>query len=314
MGPPARPPKTFTNPDMTEDTEQQPASATDGELQPAEPPTAAKKPAPRRKATRVVKSATAVPSGESGSNGVDANDGEAAPVIKKVRRPRKVVPVENEQAATSTSQPAMFSNEAMEKLSDPEAHVETQVISPSAFDAIERKAKQIFHPDGNARSVPAGPALHPATPAPAAPPPAAEAQPAPASVEPASVPEAPIIGPSTAEIPPSPTPPPQPPATDGNRAPQPFQGRGDQRPFERQQGQGGGQGYGRHEGRQDRFERRDNRYGQGQGQGQPYGDRQPQGQGGQFNRHQQQGGGNRQPQTDGDRRRSRTGPTAESTG
>ena len=295
---------------MTEDTAQPPASATEGESSFADTPTAPKKSAPRRKVTRVSKDTAVILNGESGGNGVDENDGAVQPAAKKTRRPRKTVPVENEPAKESAPQPAVISPEAMKSSPSLEAHVETQVIVPEAFKAVEEKAKQIFHPDGNADSAPAGPALHPANPAPAAPPPAVEAQPAPSApvpVEPKSVPEEPIIGPSTAEIPPSPVPPhPQQPANDGNRPPQQYQGRNEQRSFDRQQGQGGGQGYGRHQGRQDRFDRRDNRHGQGQGQGQPYNDR-SQGQGGQFNRHQQQDGGNRQPQTDGDRSQGQDG-------
>ncbi len=281
---------------MTEDTEQPPASATDGDIQPAEMPPAAKKSAPRRKAARASKDAPAVLDSESGSDGVGGSDDVAQPAVKKVRRPRKTSPVENGQAMTPAPQPALLSPEAMEKSTSPEAHVETQIIAPDAFRAIEEKAKQIFHPDGNAGSAPAGPALHPATPAPAAPPPTAGAGPAP--VAPETVPEAPVIGLSTAEVRPSPASHPQPPPNDDNRAPQPFQGRGEQR-FDRQQGQHGGQGYGRNEGRQDRFDRRDHRHGQGQGQS--FADRPPQGQGGQFNRHPPQGGGNRPQPMDGDR-------------
>ena len=282
---------------MTEDTDQPPASATDGEIPTADTPKAARKAAPRRKVTRASKETTAVLDQEPDAKEIDGNEDAAASTVKKPRRPRsKSMPVENNTVQDSAPQPVLMSAEAMERSPSPEAHVETQVIAPDAFRAVEQKAKQIFHPDGDASLVPAGPALHPATLAPAAPPPAAE--PSPAPVASAAVAEEPIIGPSTAEIPPAPA---AQPAPDGHRAPQPFQGRGEGR-FDRQQGQGGGQNYGRHEGRQDRFDRRDNRQGQG------YNDRPPQGQGGQFNRHPQQGGGNRPPQqTDGDRSQQQDG-------
>ena len=270
---------------MTEDTTQAPASATDGETESAAP--AAKKTAPRR---RTVRKTAPVENAAASGDGV-----EAQPAAKKAtRRPRKVAPVENTESAESAGQPPVLSADAMERSPSAEAHVETRVIAPDAFKAVERKADEIFHPDGQAE--PAGPALRPATPAPAAPPAPAE----PAPVAPETVPEEPIIGPSTAEIASAPAPHPiQPPAPQENagqgRGPQGFQGRGEGR-FERQGG-GQQQGYGRHDGRQDRFERRDGRHGQG---GQSYNERQGQG-GGQFNRHQQgQGGGNFRQQNQGD--------------
>ena len=283
---------------MTEDTEQQPASAKEGEAQPADTALAAKKPAPRRRVTRAVKT----PAGVDDKSATNGSDEPAPLTVKKTRRPRA-----SAEAAQPSPQAAVFSPESMERSASPEAHVETHIIAPDAYKAVEQKAKEIFHPDGNAASAPAGPALHPATPAPAAPPTAAEPPQqldlAPrARVEPESVPEEPIIGPSATEVSPSTNPQNPPPGRDGHRGPQNFQGRGEQR-YDRSQGQHGGQNYGR----QDRFDRRDNRHGQGSGQGQSYGDRPGQGQGGQFNRQPQQGGGNRAPQLDGDRAQGQEG-------
>ena len=279
---------------MTEDTTQAPASTTDGESPEAAP--ASKKAAPRR---RTVRKTAPVENVEAGGNGVEAGqDGEAKPAVKKaVRRPRKVVPVENADGAepSAAAQPPVLSAAAMERSPSVEAHVETRVIEPKTFKAVERRAEEIFHPDGQAE--PAGPALQPATPAPAAPPAPAE----PAPVSPATVPEEPIIGPSTVEVPSSPAPHPAVPPQENTSQQQPrgsqqgFQGRGEGR-FDRRDGQQQGHG------RQDRFERRDGRQGGQGGQGgQSYQDRQgQQGGGGQFNRHQQGQGGNYRQQNQND--------------
>ncbi len=277
-------PAKFNNPDMTEDTTQAPASATDGETLPDAP--AAKKAAPRR---RTARKTAFVENAGAGGNGVEAVP---APAKKPAaRRPRKVVtPVENSDAAAPApavvepAQPPVLSAAAMESSPSAEAHVETQVIAPDTFRAVEQKANETFHP---------------ATPSePAAPAPAAH----PAPVEPETVPEEPIIAPSTAEISPTPAaphpvqPPVAPPQENAGQGRPPqqqgYQGRGEGR-FDRRDGQGQGQGYGRN----DRFERRDGRHGQ------PFNDRQGQGgSGGQFNRNQQGQGNFRQNQGDGGER------------
>ena len=205
---------------MTEDTIQAPASTTEAEVSSDTP--AAKKAAPRR---RTVRKTAPVENVEASDNG---NGVEAAPVTKKTtRRPRKTTPVENagsDAEPVAPAQPPVLSDEALERSPSVEAHVETQVIAPDAFRAVERKAEETFHPDGQTEAV--GPALYPATPAPAAPPAPAE----PTSVTPENVPEEPIIGPSTAEIPPSPAPHPVAPAPQEN-AGQTQQGRPSPRPW-----------------------------------------------------------------------------------
>ena len=259
---------------MTEDTTQAPASATDEETPSADP--AAKKAAPRR---RTARKTAPVENAEAGGNGV-----EAAPTAAKkpaTRRPRKTAFVENAVVEPSSvpdaAQPPVLSAASMESSPSAEAHVETQVIAPDTFRAIEQKTNEIFHPAVQTK---------PATPAPVA---------HPTPVNPETVPEEPIIGPSAAEIPPAPAPHPVQPQENASQPPRPsqgqqggFQGRGEGR-FDRRDGQGQGHGHGRH----DRFERRDGRQGQ---QG-----------GGQFNRNQQGQGGFRQNQGDGGYRQQNQG-------
>ena len=164
---------------MTEDSAPQPADTPLTDANDA-PPVKKASP-PRRKVGTRSKAAVVVENGE-----------EAAVTAPKVRRPRKPkAPAADAADATGVAasiatpaadpvpaaapapapalpppQPEMLSAASLQRSENPEARVETQVIPPDKFQALqERSARQFGHAPGQS----AAPAADPAPPAPAAP-------------------------------------------------------------------------------------------------------------------------------------------------